>query len=472
MSSDRELLLLPAWRQLELIRSRKISPVELVEAALRWVERLNPSLNAVVTVSSRALDEAREAERRLRLDPDAVPLCGLPVGVKDVTEVAGLRTTYGCAVYSDHVPEEDALVVRRLRRAGAVILGKTNTPEFAAGGHTFNPVFGPTRNPWDRNLSPGGSTGGGAAALAVGMISLAEGTDLGGSLRIPASFCGIVGLRPSAGLIPTVPSHYLWDTLQVTGPMARTAEDVAWMLQATAGPSPLCPISQPTEGRNFVNAVRRGVSRQVRLAFAPDVAAIGVDPEIGRCCREAAERCRQEGLVVEDVALDLSFGWKPFLALRGYWMVAHHRHRLEQLGQFGENLAGNIQAGLSLSAQELGAAEQARSRLWRRLAGFFEQYDCLLTPSMAVPPFPVTQNYPTEIAGRRMKTYVDWIAPTFLFSLAGLPAASVPAGLDSRGLPVGLQIVGPPRSEEAVLALASFIQQICPLPPPPLSGQS
>ncbi len=470
MSSDfSELLLLPAWRQLELIRRGELSPVELAQAALIQTERLNPKLNAIVTLSPRVLDEAREAERRLRRDPDSVPLCGLPVGIKDVTPVAGLRTTYGCALYAEHVPDEDALVVQRLRRAGAVILGKTNTPEFAAGGHTYNQIFGPTCNPWDTRLSAGGSTGGGAAALASGMLSLAEGTDLGGSLRIPASFCGVVGMRPSAGLVPTVPSDHLWDVLQVTGPMARTAEDVAWMLQATAGPSPLCPIAQPIEGRNFVQAVRRGVTRDARIAFAPDVAAIGVDADIAQCCRGAALKCQSEGMGVEELELDLSFGWKPFLALRGLWMLAHHHQRLPQIDQLGDNLAGNIRSGLATPAEDLGAAEQARSRLWRKMNQFFENYDYLLTPCMAVPPFPVTQNYPAEIAGRKMKTYVDWIAPTFLFSLSGLPAATVPAGLDSRGLPVGLQIVGRPRAEESVLALAGVIEKLCPLPLPPLA---
>ncbi len=467
MSSDQELLALPAWRQLELVRSRQLSAVELVEAAIRRVEALNPRLNAIVTLSDKALEEAREADRRLRRDFNSVPLCGLPVGIKDVTPVAGLRTTFGSPVYADHVAEEDALVVRRLRRAGAVILGKTNTPEFAAGGHTFNEVFGPSRNPWNPELSPGGSTGGGAAALATGMISLAEGTDLGGSLRIPASFCGVVGLRPSAGLVPTVPSDYLWDTLQVTGPMGRTAEDVAWFLEAAAGSSAHCPVGQSTQGRTFVAAVRRGVARGARLVYAPDVANIGVDPEIEELCRSAAIECQRLGLEVEERKLDLSFGWKPFLTLRGYWMLAHHHHRLDLLDRFGPNLKGNLEAGLSASPAELGAAEQARSRLWREIQELFAGVDYLVTPCMAVPPFPVGQNYPEQIAGRKMKTYVDWIAPTFVFSLSGLPAASVPVGLDSRGLPVGLQIVGPPRGEEAVLALAATIQKLRPMPPPP-----
>src|SRR5687767_4585370 len=270
-----------------LIARHELSPVEVVEASLRRVERFNGVLNAVVTLSERALDDARALEREVARGR-VRPLCGLPVGIKDVTPVAGLRTTYGCPLYADYVPREDALVVRRLREAGAVILGKTNCPEFAAGGNTFNQVFGCTRNPWNPARSAGGSTGGGAAALASGMIALAEGTDLGGSLRIPASFCGLVGLRPSAGLVPTWPSDWLWDTLQVTGPIARTAEDVGLMLDAVAGPSPLVPITQPAAGREFARAAVAPLRRGLRIAYSPDLIGIGVDPGVERVCRSAA----------------------------------------------------------------------------------------------------------------------------------------------------------------------------------------
>src|SRR5206468_2346675 len=234
--------------------------------------RYNPAVNAVVTLNPRALDDAGALELRLVRREEVGLLAGLPVGIKDVTPVAGLRTTYGSPLYRDHVPTEDALVVQRLRAAGAIILGKTNCPEFAAGGNTFNEVFGRTRNPWDPTRSAGGSTGGGAAGLASGMIALAEGTDLGGSLRIPASFCGIVGLRPSVGLVPTHPTDWLWDDLQVTGPMARSAEDVALMLQAVAGPSEFSPLTQPIDGRDFVGAVQAGSGTGLRIAYCPDIA--------------------------------------------------------------------------------------------------------------------------------------------------------------------------------------------------------
>ncbi len=451
-----------------LVRSREISPVEVVEDSLARVERFNPAVNAVVTLNPRALDEADELERRLVRGEEVGLLAGLPVGIKDVTPVAGLRTTYGSTLYRDHVASEDALVVQRLRAADAIVLGKTNCPEFAAGGATFNDVFGRTRNPWDPTRTAGGSTGGGAAGLATGMLALAEGTDLGGSLRIPASFCGVVGLRPSVGLVPTYPADWLWDTLQVEGPIARTAEDVALMLQAVSGPSAQSPLAQPRDGRDFVAAVARGVSPDLRVAYCRDVARIGIDPEIERVCGNAVLGLRDVGISVEEIEIDLSFARKPFLALRGLWFVAQMFPRLDRVDQFGPNVAGNIRAGLATTTHDLGAAEAARTRLWHVFRELFRTFDHLLTPCMAVPPFPVEQNYPDTVAGKKMETYVDWLAPTFVLSLTGLPVASVPCGLDPDGLPVGLQIVGKPQGEEAVLALASQVQHRHPIGRPPL----
>src|SRR5712692_11908992 len=300
-----------------LVGAREVSPVEVLEACLERVEQYNPILNAVVTLNERARDDARDVERRLTRGEPPGLLCGLPVGIKDVTPVAGLRTTFGSPLYKDFVPTEDALVVRRLKAAGAVILGKTNTPEFAAGGNTFNEIFGRTRNPWDPTKSAGGSTGGGCAALATGMIALGEGTDLGGSLRIPASFCGVVGIRPTVGLVPTYPSDWVWDHLQVTGPVARTAEDVGLMLQAVAGPSPLAPLVQPTAGRDFAGAARARLERGMRIAYCTDIAGIGIDPDIERVCRKAAYALRDAGARIEEIPFDLAFGRPTYLALRG-----------------------------------------------------------------------------------------------------------------------------------------------------------
>jgi amidase len=471
MTLHQELADFSATEMRRYIGSGELSPVEVVEACLERVERYNGVINAVVTLSERAVDDAKALEQTASTRRELGLLHGLPVGIKDVTPVAGLRTTFGSPLYADFVPGEDALVVSRLREAGAVILGKTNCPEFGLGGNTFNDVFGCTRNPWNPARSAGGSTGGGAAGLATGMITLAEGTDLGGSLRIPASFCGVVGLRPSPGLVPTYPSDHLWDNLQVTGPVARTAEDVALMLQAMSGPTVRSPVSQPVEGRDFTAAVADGVPKGLRLAYCPDIAGIGIDSDVERVCQLAASSLTDTGAQVDVTELDLAYGREAFVALRGLWLVAHQYLRLDQMDRLGANVAANVKAGLQVTTEQLGGAEHARGRMRQELLGLFRKFDFLLTPTMALPPFPVEQSYPETVAGKVMDTYVDWFAPTFVLSLTGLPVASVPCGLDSAvasvpcgldsaGLPVGLQIVGRPFGEEAVLALAKQVQDM------------
>ncbi len=467
MSADGQLLP-SASETVRRVSAGEQSPVEVIADALRRVEALSPTLNAVVTLSDTAMDQARDLEARLQSGEEAGPLCGLPVGIKDVTPVRGLRHTYGSPLYADNVADVDAVVVQRLRDAGAIILGKTNTPEFATGGNTFNDVFGATRNPWNPDLSAGGSTGGGAAALATGMIDIAEGTDLGGSLRIPASFCGVVGIRPTPGLVPTWPSGYPWDTMQATGLMARTAEDLALALQAVAGPSPFAPVGESIDYRDFGDLIRDRPVKGMRLAYCTDVAAIGIDPQVESVCREAIDALVAAGANVEEIEFDLSYARSAFLALRGYWMVAQQFARLDRRDEFGDNLRGNVEAGLGTAALDFAAAEQVRGRVWEQFRQLFRHFDHLLTPTMAIPPFPVDQNYPESIAGKPMETYVDWIAPTFLLSLAGLPVASVPAGLDASGLPVGLQIVAGPGGEGHVLSAAAAVQAVRPIGVPPM----
>jgi amidase len=445
------------------VRDREISPVAVVDEALAQISKHNPELNAIVTLNPRALDEAREIEWRIADGQDVGPLAGVPVGIKDVTPVAGLRTTYGSPIYKDHVPTEDALIVERFRKAGAIIIGKTNTPEFAAGGNTWNDVFGRTRNPWNPAKSAGGSTGGGAVGLATGMIAIAEGTDLGGSLRIPASFCGVVGLRPSPGLVPTHPSDWEWDTLQVSGPMARTVEDVALAMQAIAGTSHRSPIGQGGPTRDYVGAAREGPKRALRIAYCRDIANIGIDPSVEAVCRATALGNLGVPCTVDEIEFDLSYARDAFLALRGEWFVAWMYERLDRIEEFGVNVRNNVRSGLEASPRDLAAAHHVRGLVWRQFRKFFTRYDHLLTPTMCVSPFPVEQNYPDTVAGKQMKTYVDWLAPTFLLSMSGLPIASVPCGLDAAKMPVGLQIVGRPRGEEAVLALASQVQKMNPI---------
>ncbi|MGQ0664162.1 MAG: amidase [Pseudomonadota bacterium] len=462
--SDLELTSLDAAAIARAVRAREVSALAVIEAHLAAIARENPRVNAICTVAAdHALGAARRLDAELAAGAAPGPLAGVPVGIKDVTPTAGIRTTYGSPLFADHVPAEDALVVRRLKAAGAIVIGKTNTPEFAAGANTVNALFGPTRNPWNPALSASGSTGGGAAALACGMIALAEGTDLGGSLRTPAAFCGVVGLRPSPGLVPRHPTTLPWDTLTVTGPMARRVEDAALMLQAIAGPSPHSPLVVAVEGRDFRAAARAGIEPGLRLAYCRDIAGIGVDPEIEALCRESAFELSAAGAVVEEVEFDLAFASAAFLRLRGQFMVERHFDKLDKLDRLNPNLAGNIRLGLAQSPRDVALGALGRAQLLARFGDFFERHDRLLTPASAVPPFPVEQNYPAEVGGRKMETYIDWIAPTFLVTLAGLPAISVPCGLTTAGLPVGLQIVGQRWGEEGVLALARLIEEAHPM---------
>ena len=358
------------------------------------------------------------------------------------------------------MPEEDALVVARLKAAGAIVLGKTNTPEFGAGANTFNAVFGTTRNPWNPALTPGGSTGGGAVALASGLGPLAQGTDLGGSLRLPASFCGVVGFRTSPGLVPVHPAPLAWDPWSVTGPMARTVADTALMLSVIAGADARAPISYAVNPRAFVDAVRRPSVRGLRVAWAGDLGVTPVDDEVRAVTRAAADAFRRLGARVDETHPDFTGLREIVLTSRGISMVARHADRLPKWRDaMQENLVRNIDHGLTLTPEQIGRAERLRTELWERVRVFQERYDVILTPTSAVPPFPVEwRSGPKEINGRAMETYIDWAMLTYAFTVVGLPAMSVPAGFTKSGLPVGLQIVGRWRDEAGVLRAAAAFE--------------
>ena len=470
-----ELTHLSAVELARLIRNRKASPVEVLKAHLAAIEKCNPAVNAFCTVEAdKAMQWAREADKAVAKRKAIGPLHGVPVAIKDLTPTAGIRTTWGSKLFADHVPAEDAEVVQRLKAAGAIVIGKTNTPEFGAGANTVNKLFGATRNPWNTALSASGSTGGGAAAVASGMAPLAEGTDFGGSLRTPAAFCGVVGLRTTAGLVPKHPAALPWHDQSVEGPMARTPEDCALMLDAMIGLSAKSALScaapwksAPPWKCTYEMVAKTKDLKGVRVAYAADIAGIGVDEEIERICRAAARGLAAAKANVEEIEFDLSDGRDAFLALRGEAMVGNHFDRLDRIGELGANLAGNIRAGLALQIIDIARAERKRAEIWHRWRALLEKYDLLLTPAAPVPPFPVEQNYPEEINGRKLENYMDWIAPNFLVSLAALPAASVPAGLTSARLPVGLQVVGPRFSEPRILALAKFVQKANPIGLPP-----
>jgi amidase len=454
----------------ELIRSRAVSPVEVLDAHLAVIEQVNPKLNAIVTLASAAARVAAgEAEAAvMRGDPVGL-LHGLPVGIKDITPTAGIRTTFGSPLFKDFVPDEDAEAVRRLKAAGAIVLAKTNTPEFAAGANTVNPVFGATRNPWNLALSPAGSSGGSAVAVATGMVPIAQGTDFGCSIRMPAAFCGIVGIRPTPGLTPNYPMPLAWDPGQVHGPLARSAEDAALMLDALVGYSRLSPISVAPPWKSAL-AVVEGCddAKGLKVAYVSDIAGIGVESEIDAICRKAAQALRAAGASVEEIEFDASEGKIPYQAWRGLWMVGQQYANLALLDAFGPNLKGNVQAGLKVTPLDFAAAEQTRAALFLRFRDLFERYDLLLMPASPVKQYPVDQNFPTEINGKKFENYTDWIAGSFLITLMSLPAGSVPAGKTRDGLPVGLQIVGARFEEPRILALAKIIQKMNPIGFPPM----
>ena len=452
-----------------MIATKAVSPVEVLDAHLVTIARVNPKLNAIVTLAADAARAAAKDAEAAVMRGDAVgSLHGLPVAIKDVTPTADIRTTYGSPRFKDNVPTQDAEAVRRLKKAGAIVLGKTNTPEFAAGANTFNDVFGVTRNPWNPALSPAGSSGGSAVAVATGMVPLAQGTDFGCSIRMPASFCGIVGIRPTPGLTPNLPMPLAWDPGQVHGPLARTAEDAALMLDAMVGFSRASPISvaPPWASARAIVADANDL-KGLRIAYVSDIAGIGVEPEIDDICRNTAMSLRDAGASVDEIAFDISDGKSPYQAWRGLWMVGQQFANLDHLEEFGLNLKGNVKAGFKVTPLDFAASEQKRAQLFARFADFFEKYDLLITPQSPVKQFPVEMNFPSLINGKKLDNYTDWIAGSFLITLMSLPGGSVPAGQTDDGLPVGIQIVGPRFEEPLILSVMKIVQQTHPIGWPP-----
>ncbi|MGN6459724.1 MAG: amidase [Pseudolabrys sp.] len=467
--SSNELSRKSAVELARLIRARAVTPLEVLDAHLETIERLNPTLNAIVTIADDVREAARAAGEAVTSGQTLGPVHGLPVVIKDVTLTKGLRTTFGSPLFKDFVPDEDAAAVARLRKAGAIILGKTNTPEFATGANTVNELFGATRNPWNTTLSPAGSSGGSAVAVASGMVPLAQGTDFGCSIRIPASFCGIVGLRTSGGLIPNEGMRLPWDYGQVHGPLARSVEDAALMLDAMTGFDPLWPISVPPTWDSALRVVQDTEDAEgLRIAYITDLAGLGVDDEVNAISRRAAMQLNDHGATVEEITFNAADGIDAYKTLRGEWMVGQQVERMAMLDKFGPNLAGNIRHGLGLAACDIASAENQREKMWRRFCDLFARYDFLITPAAPVPPYPVDKNHPEEINGKKLENYIDWVAQAFLVTMVGFPAGSVPGGKTASGLPVGLQIVGPRLSEPRILGLAKLIEAANPIGRPPV----
>ena len=386
-------------------------------------------------------------------------LHGLPVAHKDLVDTAGVRTTYGSLLFADHVPDRDALIVTRMADAGAISLGKTNTPEFGAGSHTVNRVFGATRNPYHSGRSAGGSSGGAAAALAARMICLADGSDLGGSLRNPASFCNVVGLRPAAGRVPAWPGSDVLDTMSVSGPMARTVADVALLFSVISGPDPRVPLALDAAPPALTDPadVGRLLSRDLaglRVAWSPDL-GLPVDPAVRAALEPARAVLTGLGCEVTDAAPDLSGAAEVFLTFRAFKFANRFGPVLAEHGdQLGFNVRWNTERGLELTAADLMRATTLRDRLAEQVTAFFAGVDVLACPVSQVPPFDVDLDWVHEIDGVPQETYLDWMASSYLISATGLPAVSVPAGFTSEGLPVGLQLVGRRRAEWDLLSVA------------------
>jgi amidase len=464
-SADQDLCFLSAIDLIKGYRAGRFSPLEAMQAVFRRIDEVNPKVNAIVTQArDSALDQARAATRALRKGRALAPLHGIPVAIKDVTPTKGLRTTWGSKVLEHHVPAKDALIVQRLRAAGAIVIGKTNTPEFAAGANTFNDVFGATRNPWNLALSAGGSSGGSAAALATGMSPLAEGSDLGGSLRTPAAFCGVVGFRGSPGLVPMYPSQLAWNSLSVQGPMARTVADIAHMLTVIAGRDDRDAMSYDLDTRAFTKAVRQPSIAGWKIAWSRDLnGLLPVDSELADVCERALKVFRTLGASVKPACPDFSDLEDIVMGTRGLSMVALHAEKLKQWrGEMQDGLVWNIEQGLSLTAKDIARAELKRTRLWHQVREFMQDYDLLLLPGTAALPFPVEEPYPPEIAGRRMANYMEWFYLTYAASLVSLPVISVPCGFTKNGLPVGLQIIGRRRQEASILQAASAFEAAAP----------
>jgi amidase len=444
-----DLTSLSARAAVAKLRSRQVAPRELVEAALHRIEAVDGPLNALPTVcAERALQRAEAVDCRSAL-------AGLPIAVKDLNDVAGVRTTYGSPIYAHNVPGRSDIVVEHLEERGAVVVAKSNTPEFGAGGQTFNEVFGPTRNPWDTSRTCGGSSGGSAVALATRQVWLATGSDLGGSLRTPASFCSVVGLRPSPGRIARGPAEQPFDTLTVEGPMARDVADAALMLDAMAGPHPEDPLALPARDEPFVSAAL-SPELPARIAWSDDLGITPLEPEVRAVCRAAVERLAAAGVEIVEAHPDLSTAPETFQALRAAGFVADLGPLYEtDRDRLKPEIVGNIELGLSLPPAALGEARRDRGRIVHAMAAFLREHPILACPAACVAPFPIDRRWVSEVDGVRFESYVEWLRITSALTLTGCPVFALPCGFTAAGLPVGLQMVAPHGAEAALLRAAA-----------------
>ncbi|MFT3671099.1 amidase [Aestuariivirga sp.] len=453
-----DLTRLTAIEVTDLLRIGAISPLDCLDALEKRITAVNGPVNALVTL---CFARARDHAKRLMELPvhERGRLSGLPVPIKDLVDVAGVRSTQGSPIFKDVVPGQSDIMVKHLEAEGGVVYAMSNTPEFGAGAHTFNEVFGITRNPWDTRLSASGSSGGAAAALATGMAWVAHGSDLGGSLRNPASFCGVTGMRPSPGRIAASVYSKIDGTLGVEGPMARNVADLALLFDAMVGTEAGDPLSLPREDVSYLAAARSGWKPK-RVAVSRDLGISPVDGEVADIVLAAARKLEREGVIVEEAHPDLADAMNCFQVLRaiGYatgmrQLLIDHRDKLKP------EVIWNIEKGLKLTGDEIARAEAQRGTLFKRMHAFLETYDLLLCPATIVPPFPVEQRYPTHCNGIEFTSYIDWLLIVGTITLCACPAISIPCGFTASKLPVGLQIVAPNRGEAKLLAGAAFIEK-------------
>lgn len=453
-----DLIRMTALDVVDGLKTGKITPLDCLDALEARVAAVDGMVNALPT---RCFDRARSHARRLMARPPAErgPLAGLPVPIKDLTDVAGVRSTQGSPIFKDRIAEASDLLVTHLEGNGGVIYAMSNTPEFGAGAHTFNEVFGVTRNPWNTALSASGSSGGAAVALATGMAWVAHGSDLGGSLRNPASFCGVVGMRPSPGRVAATVFSKIDSTLGVEGPMARNVQDLAILFDAMVGEEPADPLSLPSDGTSFLKAAQCGWKPK-RVAVSRDLGLPPVDRRVAELVMAAARKLEAEGVIVEEAQPDLRETRECAQTLRALSyanmapLLEKHRDLLKP------EVVWNIEKGLKVTGAEIARAEAQRGEMFRRMRRFFESYDLLLCPATIVPPFPVEQRYVSECDGVKLDTYVDWLMIVHAITLTASPAISIPCGFTADGLPVGLQIVALGRGEARLLAGARFIEDV------------
>lgn len=458
--NESDFCFLTATEMIRLIRAKEISAREVMDAHLAQIERVNPKVNAIVTLlADQGIEAANSADELMANGEVVGPLHGLPIAHKDLVDTKGIRTTYGSPIYKDHVPSRDALIVERLKNAGAITIGKTNTPEFGAGSQTYNEVFGETPNPYDTSKTCGGSSGGAAVALACGMIPIADGSDTGGSLRNPANFCNVVGFRTSPGRVPFWPTETAWFPISVQGPMARTVEDAALMLSAIAGPDPRSPIAIFEPGDKFAQPLERDFSG-VHIAWSTDFGELPVAPATTKVLNSQRGAFDSIGCKIADDQPDFRDADEIFKLWRAWRFELKYRDLLQtHREQIKETIIWNAEEGKKITGPELSRVEMRRTQLYHRIREFMQTFEYIIFPVSQVPPFDIQQRYIEEINGEKMETYIDWMKSCYYITVTGLPAISVPCGFTDDGLPVGVQIVGRHQDDFGVLQLAYAFQQ-------------